>query len=263
MKKEKITNKTFIVYTIVSLVIFVVAILIIIVPTFSVQIVEIINDFVEGKVFFDIVKILAEVFPLTLLALIGVKTAKDLIMCSFSITPNLKLIKSQIQDTSEEKKVNVEFIHGGADTNLLISLYQSREQAKKSTCSGPIQDHLVYILASLQGCSEELFCSVKSICDDMKLDTIQSRANAIVEHKVQGIQYPISFAQIIIVIFDKSDTELYYKLGLAHALNKPTILLINTNDLPQVLITGKNVIYYSDLRDLEIKLSENLKELLK
>ena len=51
MKKEKITNKTFIVYTIVSLVIFVVAILIIIVPTFSVQIVEIINDFVEGKVF--------------------------------------------------------------------------------------------------------------------------------------------------------------------------------------------------------------------
>ena len=75
MKKEKITNKTFIVYTIVSLVIFVVAILIIIVPTFSVQIVEIINDFVEGKVFFDIVKILAEVFPLTLLALIGVKTA--------------------------------------------------------------------------------------------------------------------------------------------------------------------------------------------
>ena len=65
------------------------------------------------------------------------------------------------------------------------------------------------------------------------------------------------------MIFDKSDTELYYKLGIAHALNKPTILLINTNDLPQVLITGKNVIYYSDLRDLEIKLSENLKELLK
>ena len=116
MKKEKITNKTFIVYTIVSLVIFVVAILIIIVPTFSVQIVEIINDFVEGKVFFDIVKILAEVFPLTLLALIGVKTAKDLIMCSFSITPNLKLIKSKI--LLRKKRLMLNLYTGG-----LIPIY--------------------------------------------------------------------------------------------------------------------------------------------
>lgn len=263
MKKGKTTNKTFIVYTIVSLIIFVVSILIIVVPAFNVQIVEIINEFVGEKDFFDIVKILAEVFSLTLMALIWVKAEKNLMMCGLPVTPNLKSIIKQIQKTSEEKPVNADFTHEGSDTNFLISLYQSREQAKKSTWSGPIQDHLVYILASLQGCSEELFCSVKSICDDMKLDTIQSRAHAIAEHEVQVIQHPISFAQIIIVIFDKNDTELYYKLGIAHALNKPTILLINDSDLPQVLITGKNIIYYSDIRDLEIKLSKNLKELLK
>ena len=51
MKKEKITNKTFIVYTIVSLVIFVVAILIIIVPTFSVQLLKLLTILWREKFF--------------------------------------------------------------------------------------------------------------------------------------------------------------------------------------------------------------------
>lgn len=263
MKKKKTTNRPFIAYTIVSLVVFVVAILIIVVPTFSVQIVELINEFVGGKNSFDIVKILVNVFLITLIALIWVKAESISMICCSLSAPNLKSIMEQIQKASEEKQINADLTHEGSDTNLLISFYQSREQAKNSTYSDPIQDHLVYILASLQSCSKELFCSVKSICDDMKLDIIQSRQYAITEHRVQGIQHPIRLAQIIVVIFDKSDTELYYKLGIAHALDKPTILLINANDPPQVLITGKNVIYYSDLRDLEIKLTKNLKELLK
>ena len=265
MKKEKASNKSLIIYTIISIVVSIVAISIVAIPTLSVRIVEIISAFFFQKSFFDIVKILAKIFLLVLPVwiLLKAREAREMVMCCMSKPSAIDIeleLKNLLKVNVEACEAETDFTHRISDTNLLISYYQSREQTKKAAFSGRVQDQHVYILASTQSCSKELFYSVKSICDNMKLDTIHEYT--IAEHKSYEMQLPIFSAQLIVVIFDKSDAELYYKLGIAHGLDKPTILLINSNDLSQGLITGRNVIYYSDLCDLKIKLAQGLKELL-
>lgn len=271
MKKGKTTNKSFVIYTIISIITSLAAISIIVVPAFSTRIVEKLNEFL-GQISFNNIKEILLPFTMLIVFFLLEKVIRilenSITFCRKPRDP-IRFICQECNRSGRSYrayrflKVKTYAKFRSFDKNYMISFYKSNGQAKKTEYSSQIPCHLVYILASLHGCSEKLLSSVKSICDDMKLDIIQSCEHAMVEYELTEVQRSIRFAGVIVVIFDKSDTELHYKLGIAHALNKPTILLIDANDMPRVPITGSSAVYYSDLCDLKIKLCKKLEEILK
>lgn len=86
------------------------------------------------------------------------------------------------------------------------------------------------------------------------------------DHFVSGdiLNYTLELiitAQIVIVVIDGRNPNVFYELGIAHALGKQVLLLANTSSFQDAPFDVKNnrMVMYKNERDLEIKLENVLK----
>ena len=70
-------------------------------------------------------------------------------------------------------------------------------------------------------------------------------------------------ANIVIANIDGRNPNVFYELGLAHALDKNTILIAKTKKEVPVDINSKYIILYQDENDLEMELKKQLLKILK
>ncbi len=121
-----------------------------------------------------------------------------------------------------------------------------------------IDKRLVFLLTPFHEDHYDDYKAVKNTCADLGFNTIRGDEEHIKGDVLSHIIRCIIKSRIIIANINGRNPNVFYELGIAHTLNKPTILISHIeNDIPFDLKT-QYVIIYKD----ENELAEQLKKLL-
>ena len=96
---------------------------------------------------------------------------------------------------------------------------------------------------------DELFEDViRPVCDELEIEAYRAsdiyRPGVIIQDIIQGL----SESQVVIAEITPANPNVFYEVGYAHALNKPTILLANREETAQLPfdLRGFRVVFYDD-----------------
>ena len=121
-----------------------------------------------------------------------------------------------------------------------------------------IERDLVFVLTPFHPTYKKQFAVVASVCSVLGLRAMRGD-----EEFVPGDVFPhilrlIIRARIVVAIIDGRNPNVFYELGIAHALGKPTILIAPTpEDVPFDLRT-KRLVLFQSLDELSEKLKDEL-----
>ncbi|QPW49743.1 hypothetical protein G9298_18965 [Bacillus thuringiensis] len=116
----------------------------------------------------------------------------------------------------------------------------------------------VFVLTSFLESEIEKYYAVRTTCLDIGLECSKSDDEYIKGDVLSHIIKSIAEARIVLANIDGRNPNVFYELGIAHALDKPTILISQSdNELPFDL-QSKNVLFYKNLHDLDNKLRKEL-----
>lgn len=121
-----------------------------------------------------------------------------------------------------------------------------------------VEKKSVFVLTPFSKRESQTFTIVNKVCRDVDLKCSRGdevyRENNILSHIVKSILQ----ANIIIVNINGRNPNVFYELGICHAIGKPVLIISKSkNDLP-FDINAKNIIFYNGDHDLEIKLKNEL-----
>lgn len=116
----------------------------------------------------------------------------------------------------------------------------------------------VFVLTPFLNEERETFLEIKNICASVDLNCTRGdevyRERDILSHTISSILE----SSIIIANINGRNPNVFYELGICHAIGKPVILISKTkNELP-FDIKNKNIIFYESLQDLNRKLTDEL-----
>jgi hypothetical protein len=186
-----------------------------------------------------------------------------------SFERNLYTINERLMKTEERwKDVN----------HLLISSQKSQDaydlSSKKIHITQFLKSHgieekdliidkkLVFVLTPFSEYYEDLFIKIKEVCDSVGFKCIRGDEDYISSDLLPHIIKGILKSSIIIANVDGRNPNVFYELGISHALDKKTIILSRTvNDLP-VDLKSKRVIVYESLYTISDVLKDELVKLL-
>lgn len=100
-----------------------------------------------------------------------------------------------------------------------------------------------------------VFKEVKDICQNVGLKCSRGDEEFIKGDILPHILKKISQARLVIANIDGRNPNVYYELGIAHALDKPTILLTKSLSDTPFDLQSKNIIQYGNFNELEQKLT--------
>lgn len=122
-----------------------------------------------------------------------------------------------------------------------------------------LEKNLVFYLTPFHELKNETYYAVKDTCEELNL--ILKRGDEIYLEKkniLTNILENILKARLLIVNIDGRNPNVYYELGIAHALNKPTILISNDiNSVPFDLKSNYIILYDTNI-DLKTRLKKAL-----
>lgn len=109
----------------------------------------------------------------------------------------------------------------------------------------------VFVLTSFMDEYRDTYSAIKSTCDKVGLNCSKSDDEYIEGDILKHILKKIAKARIIIANIDGRNPNVFYELGIVHALDKPTVVISkNKNEVPFDL-RSKNIVFYTDLKDLQ------------
>lgn len=125
-----------------------------------------------------------------------------------------------------------------------------------------IDKNLVFVLTPFFEKERQTFSAIQRACNEFGLETIRGDEQFIQGDIFKFILNRILDARIVIANINGRNPNVYYELGIAQAIGKPTLLISkNLDDVPFDL-QSQNIIIYNDVVDLESKLSNMLGKLL-
>lgn len=117
-----------------------------------------------------------------------------------------------------------------------------------------VKSNEVFVLTSFMDEYRETYNTIKNVCEELTLKCSKSDDEYIENDILKHILKKMARARIIIANIDGRNANVFYELGIAHALDKPTIMVSrNKNKIPFDL-QSKNILFYNDFFDLEKKL---------
>ena len=121
-----------------------------------------------------------------------------------------------------------------------------------------INNQRVFVLTPFNSMYKDTYDVISKVCKNLHLKACRSDENytglSIMKHIVEMI----ATSRIIIANVDGRNPNVMYELGIAHALNKPTIIIDEANKMLPFDIQGNHIIIYKDFEDLELKLKDEL-----
>lgn len=123
-----------------------------------------------------------------------------------------------------------------------------------------IEKDLVFVLTSFHEEFISEYEAIKQACWDLKLRAIRSDEDFIRGDILPSIIKSIAKSRVVIANLNGRNPNVFYELGIAHAMSKPSILIsrVNNENMP-FDITAKYVIFYRDEVELKLKLQNALK----
>lgn len=120
---------------------------------------------------------------------------------------------------------------------------------------------LVFVLTPFHPREDKTFRAIRDVCQDVGLQCARGDEDAPVGEIFSAILRYMSRARLIIANINGRNPNVFYELGLAHALNKDVILIASvkesTSEIPFDLRT-KNILLYDDIPELQSKLHKAL-----
>jgi len=125
-----------------------------------------------------------------------------------------------------------------------------------------IDKKLVFILTPYHEDYFQDYLLVKDICNEMALRASRGDEERVVGDLFKHIIQQIAIARIVIANVNGRNANVFYELGIAHMMNKPTILISRVdNDIP-FDVQGRFIVLYRDEEDLIAKLRKQLAHIL-
>lgn len=125
-----------------------------------------------------------------------------------------------------------------------------------------IEDDLVAVLMPFNDEFFPLYMRITEICRSVGLRCYRGDEQFIETDILNHIIKLIARARIILSVIDGRNPNVFYELGIAHAIDKKTILISKTLKMLPFDIRARRVILYKDINDLEEKLKSELTKIL-
>lgn len=125
-----------------------------------------------------------------------------------------------------------------------------------------IQGDLAFVLTSFHNDFTHTYNLVVDVCKKMKLTAIRGDEKFIEKDILKHIIKCIVKSRVVIANLDGRNPNVFYELGIAHTLNKPTILLANIKTEIPIDINNQYLILYENEDELCNKLTETLLKVL-
>jgi hypothetical protein len=117
-----------------------------------------------------------------------------------------------------------------------------------------IDKSLVFILTPFHPEFDESFAAIASVCTELGLRALRGDEEYIAGEIFPHILRLIVKARIIIANIESRNPNVFYELGLAHALGKTTILVAEASKEIPFDIRAKKLILFDSLENLKQKL---------
>lgn len=110
----------------------------------------------------------------------------------------------------------------------------------------------------------KVYKSIKESCEQRGYECHRSDETFEPDNILKTVLELISTSRFIIAVIDSRNPNVYYELGICHALGKKVILIANASNMENIpfdIATNNRIILYKNQNDLEQKLKTYLKEL--
>lgn len=145
-------------------------------------------------------------------------------------------------------------------SNILLNGFLKSAGLKQSDL---IEKDFVFVLTPFHGEFDEVYETIRSICEKADIRCIrgdeQNFKGDIFSHVLKNLVQ----AKVVIANLGGRNPNVLYELGLAHALDKTTILVSQLLDELPVDIKSKRVVTYKDFSDLKSILPVELLKAMK
>lgn len=109
-----------------------------------------------------------------------------------------------------------------------------------------------------------IYSQIKAACEERGYDCHRSDETFDPDNILKNILDLITRSRFIIAVLDSRNPNVYYELGICHALGKKVIMIANAgmmDKIPFDLVANNRIIFYISPLDLKDKLSTFLKQL--
>lgn len=125
-----------------------------------------------------------------------------------------------------------------------------------------IRSSIVFVLTPFHPDFENTYVNIQEACQSLKLTAMRSDEEYIQTDIMKHVVKCIVEARVVIANIDGQNTNVFYELGIAHTLNKPTILVSKANTSIPFDIQSQYVIRYNSNDELKNKVRESLLKIL-
>lgn len=113
-----------------------------------------------------------------------------------------------------------------------------------------IDKNLIFMLTPFHEIEWDTFKTIKDACSRLEFKCVRGDENNISGDILPSIIKSILKAQIVIVNINGRNPNVFYELGIAHALGKKTIIISKFGEELPFDIQSKNIILYKNLEEL-------------
>lgn len=125
-----------------------------------------------------------------------------------------------------------------------------------------IQKNLVFVLTPFNADYEHTYNVISNACKEIRLVALRGDEEDVPKDVLQNIINYIVKARIVVANLDGRNPNVFYELGIAQALNKPTILLSYRNAPIPFDFNNQYLIFYKNDDELRMRLSDACLKLL-
>ena len=125
-----------------------------------------------------------------------------------------------------------------------------------------VRGNLVFVLTPFHPDLRRNYEIIKTACSNVNLLAVRSDEENVGTDILRHIIKKIVEARIIVANLDGRNANVFYELGIAHALNKPTILLSKVDNNVPFDVQGQYVILYESDSSLRKPLEKALLKML-
>lgn len=149
--------------------------------------------------------------------------------------------------TSQERQAET-IASTGSPSNFIRSLGIDPGSVKTD-------DNLVFMLTPFTKEENATYRVVQTVCQDNGMICVRGDENHVTGEILPHIVEMILRARVIVANITSRNPNVFYELGIAHALDKQTILLARKADAAPFDVQSRRIVIYNSMEDLERKLT--------
>lgn len=147
-------------------------------------------------------------------------------------------------------------------TNSTVELTPFLRNAGLTDDDLQLDPKLVFVLTPFHSDFQDTYNLVSDVCKNIGLRALRGDEEYIPTDIVGHIIRMIVRARLVVANLDGRNPNVFYELGIAQALNKPTILISSTLDTIPIDVQSRKIVLADDSDAMRVKLSHEISRTL-